>query len=91
MILPVTTFSVPVCITGKSPAMNTDQIKRHLSDKGTAINDHQAAQILDVICTFKAEMKQCQPDKEWTFDVEQVGTDSFTFEYTYRVTQLITL
>jgi len=70
--------------------MNTDQIKRHLSDKGTAINDHQAQQIMHVICAFKEEMKRCQPGKEWTFDVEQVGADSFTFEYSYRVTELIT-
>ncbi len=69
--------------------MNTEQIKRHLADKGTAINDHQAEQVLEVICKFKAEMKRCQPDKEWTFDVEQVGKDSFTFEYAYRVTELI--
>jgi hypothetical protein len=45
---------------------------------------------MNVICKFKDVMKQCQPDKEWTFDVEQVGTDSFTFEYSYRVTELIT-
>ncbi len=38
------------------------------------------------ICKFREEMKRCQPDKEWTFDVEQVGRDSFTFEYAYRVT-----
>jgi len=69
--------------------MNTEQIKRHLSDKGTAINDHQAEQIMNVICKFKDVMKACQPDKEWNFDVEQVGTDSFTFEYSYRVTELI--
>lgn len=69
--------------------MTIEQIKRHLSDKGTTINDHQAAQIMEVICKFKEEMKQCQPDKEWIFDVEQVGSDSFTFEYAYRVTQLI--
>jgi hypothetical protein len=69
--------------------MDLDQIKRHLSDKGTAINDYQAEQIMKVICKFKDVMKQCQPDKAWTFDVEQVGTDSFTFEYSYRVTELI--
>lgn len=69
--------------------MHIDQIKRHLSDKGTTINDRQAEQIMQVICKFKAVMKQCQPDKEWTFDVEQVGSDSFTFEYSYRVTELI--
>lgn len=69
--------------------MDTDQIKRHLSDKRTPINDHQARQIMEVIGRFKEEMKRCQPDKEWTFDVEQVGTDSFTFEYSYRVTELI--
>lgn len=69
--------------------MNTAQIKRHLADKGTTINDHQAEQVMQVICTFKEEMKRCQPDKEWTFDVEQVGKDSFTFEYSYRVTELI--
>jgi len=69
--------------------MNIEQIKAHLSDKGTAINDYQAEQIMAAICKFKNNMKQCQPDKDWTFDVEQVGTDSFTFEYSYRVTKLI--
>ncbi len=66
--------------------MTIDQIKRHLSDKGTTINDHQAEQVMQQICKFREEMKRCQPDKEWTFDVEQVGRDSFTFEYAYRVT-----
>lgn len=69
--------------------MNIEQIKSHLSDKGTTINDFQAEQIMTAICKFKNDMKQCQPDKDWTFDVEQVGTDSFTFEYAYRVTKLI--
>ena len=69
--------------------MNIEQIKRHLSDKGTTINDHQADQIMQAICKFKEKMKQCQPDKDWSFDVEQVGSDSFTFEYSYRVTKLI--
>lgn len=69
--------------------MNIEQIKRHLSDKGTTINDFQAEQIMAAIYKFKVMMRQCQPDKEWTFDVEQVGADSFTFEYSYRVTKLI--
>jgi hypothetical protein len=78
-----------VFCVNKHRGMNTDQIKRHLADKGTVINDYQAQQVMDVICKFKEEMKICQPKMEWTFDVQQVGTDSFTFEYAYRVTRLI--